>query len=81
MPITAYVALRQLPEIQAGFFGAGVDGTRILTKTEPISDAVAQAFDKCQSGWVKVQIETAGRVNKCDQEISGRRSTVSRSGA
>ena len=35
-----------------------VDPTRVLTKTEPMSDAIAayKAFDKRQAGWIKVEL-------------------------
>ncbi len=52
---------RYIPRL-VGMVAAGVlDPTKILTQTEPVTDAVEayEVFDRREPGWIKVELEPA----------------------
>lgn len=50
---------KYLPKLVELVRARQVDPTRVLTKTEPMSDAIAayKAFDKRKTGWIKVELK------------------------
>jgi hypothetical protein len=49
-----------------GIATGAIDPTRVLTQTEPLADAIEpyKAFDRRESGWVKVELRPEAEARK-----------------